>query len=164
MGNGAWLSAVNDPFPNLNGTNSKVTSRADSAYNCFAWAGHYTDRWLDPIKPLGYWPPNVPPRATLNNFTKVYEADGWSRCDSPDVEPGYEKIAIYTDRRGLPQHAARQLESGRWTSKLGEAEDIEHDNLEVFDGSIYGTPARYMRRPLPGNASPLPPPQPSSST
>jgi len=155
---------VNDPFPNLNGTNSKVTSRADSAYNCFAWAGHYTDRWLDPIKPLGYWPPNVPPRATLNNFTKVYEADGWSRCDSPDVEPGYEKIAIYTDRRGLPQHAARQLESGRWTSKLGEAEDIEHDNLEVFDGSIYGTPARYMRRPLPGNASPLPPPQPSSST
>jgi len=160
VGNGAWLSAVNDPFPNLNGTNSKVTSRADSAYNCFAWAGHYTDRWLDPIKPLGYWPPNVPPRATLNNFTKVYEADGWSRCDSPDVEPGYEKIAIYTDRRGLPQHAARQLESGRWTSKLGEAEDIEHDNLEVFDGSIYGTPARYMRRPLPGNASPLPPPQP----
>ena len=164
MGNGAWLSAVNDLFPSLNGDNSRVTSNADSSYNCFAWAGRYTDRWLDPIKPLGYWPPDIPSKATLNNFTLVYEADGWSRCESPDVEPGFEKIAIYTDRRGLPQHAARQLENGRWTSKLGEAEDIEHDTLQVFDDSIYGTPARYMRRPLPGNATSTATPGPSAST
>lgn len=153
MGNGARLSTVINPFPNLNGGNSRVTSNADSTYNCFAWAGHYTDRLLDPYKPLGYWPSDIPPKATLNNFTKVYEADGWLRCESPDVEAGYEKIAIYTDRRGLPLHAARQLESGRWTSKLGEAEDIEHDSLQVFDGSIYGVPARYMHRPLLTNGS-----------
>jgi hypothetical protein len=145
---------VSDPFPNLNGNNSKVTSSADPSYNCFAWASHHTDRWLDPNRPIGYWPPDIPPKATLNNFTRVYEADGWTRCESPEPEPGYEKIAIYTDRRGLPQHAARQLENGKWTSKLGEGEDIEHDNLQVFDGSDYGSAVRYMRRPLPGHQPP----------
>jgi hypothetical protein len=140
-------------FPNLQpGNNSRVTSQADISYNCLAWAAHYTDRWLDPLKPTGYWPADIPRRNTLNNLTKVYEALGYSRCDSPDLEVGYEKIAIYTDRRGLPQHAARQLENGRWTSKLGEAEDIEHDHLQVFEGSLYGKPARYLRRLLPQTA------------
>ena len=27
-------------------------------------------------------------------------------------------------------HAARQLPSGKWTSKLGDADDIEHNTLE----------------------------------
>jgi hypothetical protein len=139
-----------NPFPNLHAGNHQITSDPDTSYNCFAWAAHYSDRWLDPLKPLGYWPSDIPARVTLNNFTAVYEAEGWTRCDTPHLETGYEKIAIYTDRRGLPQHAARQLENGKWTSKLGEAEDIEHDDLQVFDGSEYGQPARYMHRPRGG--------------
>jgi len=164
MGTGAWPSPVTIPyaeFPNLQPGNHTVTSNSDPKYNCFAWAAHHTDRWLDPLRPLGYWPPQIPPRATLNNFTAVYEAEGWVRCESPAPEAGYEKIAIYTDRRGLPQHAARLLENGKWTSKLGEEEDIDHDDLQVFDGSDYGQAARYLRRPLPQDgassaASPAP--------
>lgn len=141
------------PFPNLRSDNHRVTSNADPSYNWFAWATHHTDRWLEPYPPIGYWPADIPARLTLNNLTAVYEAAGWSRCDSPDLETGYEKIAIYTDRRGLPTHAARQLDSGKWTSKLGVSEDIEHDDLGAIEGSLYGAPARYMRRPLPGTGN-----------
>jgi hypothetical protein len=155
VGGGARLPPVTEDrlplstarlFPQIHEGNHRKTSDPDSSYNCLAWASHHTDRWLDPLKPMGYWPPDVPLRLTLNNLTIIYGAEGWSRCDSPDVEPGYEKLAIYTDRRGLPLHAARQLANGKWTSKLGELEDIEHDDLQIFDGSSYGTPARYMRR------------------
>ena len=45
--------------------------------------------------------------------------------DGP-LQDGYEKIAIYA-LDGEPTHAARQLDTGRWTSKLGKHEDIEHD-------------------------------------
>jgi len=41
---------------------------------------------------------------------------------------------------------ARQLENGKWTSKLGELEDIEHDTLDVFDDSDYGTVACIMKK------------------
>ena len=78
----------------------------------------------------------------------VYVNDGFERSESSDPEPGYEKIAIYVDRRGLPLHAARQLESGRWTSKMGELEDIEHDTLDALEGPKYGKPVRYLRRPV----------------
>ena len=135
------------PFPNLQAGNHRITSQPDISYNCFAWAIDYTDRWLDPIPPWGYWPPHISPRLTLNNLTVIYEEHGYTRCDSGDAEAGYEKIAIYTDRRGIPTHAARQLQNGRWTSKLGQAEDIEHDDLQALDGPAYGTATRYLRRP-----------------
>lgn len=38
---------------------------------------------------------------------------------------------------GIPSHAARQLPNGRWTSKCGQAEDIEHD-LRDLEGRLYG--------------------------
>ena len=31
------------------------------------------------------------------------------------LEPGFEKIALYADNSGKPTHAARQLDNGRWT-------------------------------------------------
>jgi hypothetical protein len=59
-----------------------------------------------------------------------------------------EKIAIFADATGSPTHAARQLTSGRWTSKLGEAEDIEHE-LRAIEGDIYGTVVAILKRPRP---------------
>jgi len=139
---------VTNPFPNLQAGNHSITSASDSHYNCFAWAVNYTDRWLDPEAPFGYWPTGITLRLTLNNLTAIYAEHGYSRCDSPDVEAGYEKIAIYTDRRGLPTHAARQLSNGRWSSKLGELEDIEHHDLQALEGPGYGSAVRYLRRTL----------------
>jgi hypothetical protein len=133
-------------LPNLSPANYRITSQADASYNCFAWAAHFTDRWLQPDPLFGYWPSNIPGRLTLNNLTAVYAQVGFERCDDGELEAGYEKIAIYTDRRGLPRHSARQLANGKWTSKLGQAEDIEHDTPEDVEGSEYGQPSRYLRR------------------
>lgn len=66
-------------------------------------------------------------------------------CRNGDVEPNIEKLAIYATIDGKPQHAARQLPNGRWTSKLGRLEDIEHD-LEGLDGNLYGVVHTFMAR------------------
>ena len=65
-------------------------------------------------------------------------------CDNADLEAGFEKIAIY-QLAGVPTHAARQLDDGSWTSKLGALEDVQHplDGLRVED---YGEPVRYLKR------------------
>jgi hypothetical protein len=133
-------------FPNLSSTNHRPTSQRDPSYNCFAWAAHYTDRWLEAERLYAYWPDDVPRRLTVNNLTAVYAKEGFERCQSADHEPGYEKIAIYADRRGLPLHAARQLDNGMWTSKMGEFEDIEHETIAVVEGRGYGNAVRYLRR------------------
>lgn len=61
-------------------------------------------------------------------------------------EEGFEKIAIYIDSHGKPTHAARQLSSGKWTSKLGQLEDIEHSNLDDVTGLHYGSVGAILKR------------------
>jgi regulator of protease activity HflC (stomatin/prohibitin superfamily) len=46
---------------------------------------------------------------------------------------------------GIPVHAARQLPSGMWTSKLGALEDIEHQ-LEGLAGDRYGKIGQILKR------------------
>jgi hypothetical protein len=75
----------------------------------------------------------------------LFSSLGYAPCSAAALEPGYDKIAIFTSADGTPTHAARQLSSGRWTSKLGNWEDIEHD-LEDLCGDIYGSVAQVMRR------------------
>ena len=69
-------------------------------------------------------------------------------CPGEELEAGFEKIALFVDNRDTPRHAARQLPNGRWTSKLGELEDIEH-GLHDLEGAEYGSVVAVMRRPLP---------------
>jgi hypothetical protein len=50
---------------------------------------------------------------------------------------------------GEPTHAAKQLPDGRWKSKLGDFEDIEHNTVKaVEDDYCYGTVVQYMKRPI----------------
>jgi hypothetical protein len=49
---------------------------------------------------------------------------GYQLCEGDALEPAFERIALFADADGRPTHAARQLPSGLWTSKLGKAEDI----------------------------------------
>lgn len=71
------------------------------------------------------------------------------------LEPGFEKIAIYAKNvagKFEPKHAARQLDNGCWTSKLGQADDIEHLTADCITGgstagSDYGQVVRIMKRP-----------------
>ena len=95
-----------------------------------------------------FWPPDAPREYTMDAYSKAYETLGFSRCEHTKREEGYEKVAIYAGSYGEPTHAARQLESGRWTSKLGNLEDVEHADLQALAGGVYGTVGLVMKRSL----------------
>jgi hypothetical protein len=63
----------------------------------------------------------------------------------------FERVAVFVDGGGAPTHVARLLPSGRWSSKLGEWIDIEHD-LSALEGPAYGRVASVMRRAWPPRA------------
>jgi hypothetical protein len=135
-------------FPGLAGTDYRVTSSADDAYNCIAWSVHEVDQWWWP-DPLGasYWPEGVPRAETSEAFTAAYSAVGFAVATDDSLQPGDEKIAVYV-KDGKPTHGARQLPSGRWTSKLGRAEDIEHP-LAALVGNVYGVVGFILQRSRP---------------
>lgn len=132
------------PFPRLTDDNHHVTSPETDEYNCAAWAVGDDQRWWWPTQ-TSYWPGK-----RLNNTLEAFEEGlgltGWEVCENAEVEVGYEKLAIYADTDGQPRHVARQLVDGRWTSKLGEWEDIEHEALEDLDSPDYGTAQMFMRK------------------
>lgn len=135
-------------FPGLRNTPHAVTSPSDPRYNCIAWAAGATDRWWWPGHPsTTYWPENVPRVETLDAFKEVFAHFGYSPCDDQTVEPGMEKVALFAGSDGVPTHAARQLRSGLWTSKLGKLHDIEHV-LTAVEGDAYGVVAQIMKRPF----------------
>ena len=141
-------------FPNLSRPGYSVTSPESSLYNCVAWAaGDSTDWWWPDAN--SYWPEGVERAETLDNFRAAFESLGYSECAASELETGFDKVAIFADSDGLPTHVARQLEDGRWTSKLGRWQDIEHASLRALENaplmdSLYGTVALLMRRPSAG--------------
>ena len=135
-------------FPGLRTTPFRVTSSADCKYNCIAWAANDANDWWWPEgKAAGaVWPDSAVREVTLNAFTTAFGTIGYIGEGEESLEPGVEKIALFADTTGMPTHAARQLPSGAWTSKLGNAEDIEHE-LRALEGEIYGTVALILKRP-----------------
>jgi hypothetical protein len=75
----------------------------------------------------------------------VYESVGFVVCADGSQEDGVEKVAIYADGDEY-MHAARQLEDGMWTSKMGPDEDIEHDAPDNLAGPCYGHVTTFMKR------------------
>ncbi len=69
----------------------------------------------------------MPLEETLSAYIQAYQTLGYEPCDSTDLEDGYEKIVLYINEEGIPTHAAKQLSTGKWSSKLGDLEDIEHE-------------------------------------
>jgi hypothetical protein len=136
-------------FPRLTRTNSRPTSPKNAEYNCIAWAADDMSRpWWPDKNGIGYWPIGVPREATLEAFVAAYETIGYVPCDNGDLEETVEKIAIYADADGCPTHAARQLKTGKWTSKLGSSAtiDIEHDSPHDIAGNVYGQVVTFLKR------------------
>jgi hypothetical protein len=134
-------------FPGLHGASFQVTSPATEIYNCIAWAAGDVGRWWwHDVLGQRYWPPGVVRAETLAAFQDAFASLGFVLCQTSDVDPGFEKIALYAVDQD-PQHAARQLANGRWTSKLGELEDIEH-SLADLEGVEYGKVVVLMKRPI----------------
>lgn len=135
-------------FPGLRTTPFVVRCDADPACNCIAWAANDTGvKWW----PVGdgpgiFWPPGVPCEESLEAFAAAFATLGYAAGGDDFLEPGVQKIALFTNAFGVPTHAARQLESGQWSSKIGELEAIEHQ-LRALEGDIYGTVALILKRP-----------------
>lgn len=113
-----------------------------------AWAlGTSAENW-SPAPTGGYrWPGHLPRVPLISVVATLYRERGYEECEDPGLEPQTEKIAIYGDSAvGEAIHVARQLPNGRWTSKLGDAADIEHADLEAIAGSVYGEVQLLMRR------------------
>jgi hypothetical protein len=139
-------------FPGLAHGRYRETSPAtpNCDYNCIAWAASRTDHWWEPDPyQYFYWPPGVARQYTLQAYSDVYRVFGFEPCGSGRFEIASEKIVLFATSGGVPQHAARQLESGRWTSKLGRDVDIEHTTPDMLSGNSYGQPVLFMQRPRP---------------
>jgi hypothetical protein len=141
-------------FPSLNEGNHIITSPFDRLYNCTAWAAGITTRkWWPDRRNIGFWPKGVPRQETVGAFFQAYGTLGYKPCFSCELEYGVEKIAIYAirdaDGTETPTHAAIQLTNGRWSSKLGDFEDISHVKPEDVTGPLYGHKIYYLSRSRP---------------
>lgn len=126
----------------------ELTSSETDAYNCIAWAvGDITQWWWPSPRYACYWPPGVPRDNTLGSVTRIFELHGYSICDHPMAESGFEKVALYEHPLFDVEHVARQLKCGHWPSKIGEWEDIKHESPSALDGDEYGKAVRFMKRP-----------------
>jgi len=140
-------------FSNIRNRAYAITSDLAPGYNCIAWAVGCTDAWWWPADPRArgvYWPPGVPREVTISAFIQAFATVGFSPCDDGAPEHGFEKLALYA-KATTPTHAARQLDDGQWTSKVGRWEDITH-TLSALTGDgkeEYGAIVKYMKRPKP---------------
>ena len=137
-------------FPRLTPNNHVLTSPEDFAYNCIAWAAGDKGRfwWPQPVVPYLYWPQGVCREVARHCFVGAFATLGYQEAEALDWSwtAGVEKVVLYEDSSGTPTHAARQLPSGRWTSKLGRNVDIEHLQPEDVEGPAYGTAAVLLAR------------------
>ena len=138
-------------LPQLDEFNCIDHSDKTNSYNCIAWAVGDTSRWWWPLPLRGggnYWPEDTPRDETMEAFVTLFKNRGYTECDDGSLEDGNEKVAIFAKVNGrpVPTHAAYQLESGKWTSKLGRFEDVIHDEVTDVDGPAYGVPIVYLRR------------------
>ena len=138
---------IEDMLPGLMTSGFEITSEATRRYNCVAWAASDdTDWWSH--EPEYYWPEWAPRSPEAEALAQVFVGLGFTICDCDEKEPGYEKVALYT-LDGEWKHAARQLDDGLWTSKLGRFEDITHPSPEDVTGDAFGNIHCVMRRPRP---------------
>jgi hypothetical protein len=130
-------------FPRLTAHNHRVTSPASPDYNCVGWAADDTEHWWQPGI---FWPTSAPAGMFgIDVLIQAFSLLGYENCPDGSLEAGLGKVALYGS--GLfYTHAARQLPSGKWTSKLGGAEDIEHDSPDDVAGGVYGDVVVFMKR------------------
>ena len=139
---------IRKSFPRLKPTDFKVHSPPDPDYNCIGFAADETAPQLWWPHGKVYWPAGLPADESPQNFVDAFRTLGYERCNSFDLEEGFEKVAIFVRKDdGRTKHMARQLGDGRWISKLGPSWDIIHKTLFGLAGKDYGEPKLALRRP-----------------
>lgn len=138
------LTSVNG-FPNSFSDPFLITSPITNFYNCIAWAFGDDTKWYWP-EGYCYWPSNIRKEVDIQSFIELYSLVGYEVCGNSDYELGFEKIAIFALNDGTPTHAARQLENGKWTSKMGPWHDVEHSLNSMNNSVEYGSAVVFMAR------------------
>jgi len=140
--NPAWKQTIlssRNAIAGLREDNFSALGPNNPLYNCIAWSIGSRHDWV--------WPGD-----TISDFDGLYAQHGYHPLDSVDDhalshEPGVEKIAIYGYISNRPSrakqgpvvtHAARQIDDGQWTSKLGSNSLIAHPDPRTIEGSTYG--------------------------
>lgn len=137
-----------EEFPNSKLEPFEQTSPESGNYNCIAWALEDEKHFYWPGPADSYnWPPGLRRGISVKNLTRIFELAGYQACENSELEPGFQKVAIFSKNK-LPTHAARQLPDGLWTSKIGALEDVRH-TLNAISGGIYGEVALVLKRPNP---------------
>lgn len=153
-------------FPHLTKDLYEVIDDETDDYNCIAFAAGDNTRWWEP-DPYGvyYWP--IPKREyTVPCFVELFESLGYKKCRCSIGWRRIERVALYYDPVGCvatlhhpeippnsPTHAAKQFTNGRWRSKLGPWELIEHITLRCLNGTdrtgartSYGEPVQIFKK------------------
>lgn len=133
-------------FPKLRGATFEVRSPKTPDYNCIAFAANDTTKLWWPGTPDAFWPEQASEDETVEAFTGMFGAKGYSECETRDLEAGFEKVAIFK-KGGEVTHAARQLPDGRWISKIGTNVDIANE-LSDLESDLYGEVAVCLHRPV----------------
>ena len=144
--------AVIEAFPELEFDISfKITSNPDPSYNCIAWAANYSNFWWQPSLNSPYdgtfWPLKSLDN-DVNALIGVFKSLKYEICDDWMKEPFFKKVALYGNEEGKYTHASRQLQTGIWTSKLGQDFDISHSTPFKIEGDAYGKVIIFMRKKM----------------
>jgi len=133
-------------LPHLTMGKFTLTSPVDEKYNCVSHSVYekQISYWPDNDN---RWPQNVTRAETVSAFVEFFVHLGYREIliSETSYESGFEKIAIYGDN-GLPLHVARQLPSGRWTSKFGTLVDVDHVDLGCLEHGMFGHVVKIMKR------------------
>ena len=140
-------------FPKLATATFEPASKATARYNCLGFAAGDDRHWWEAEANGGrfYWPPSLRRVTTIQTVSEIFTSQGFELTHNHEIEPGYEKIAIYASLETFEfSHIARS-DGTVWKSKLGSGQDIHHYSLGVLEGDEadeYGIVERVLRRPI----------------
>lgn len=139
---------IDDRFPTLAKHGYQITSQRDDTYNCVAWIARDPRRWWAPDDVDGYYWPYEAAGSGLADYVALFEYLGFEKCCDGSTDTGHEKIAVYGDSSDF-DHVAFQRADGKWSSKLGELNDVCHAHEDSLGGEgpfEYPEVELYMRR------------------
>jgi len=97
--------------------------------------------WWPDVHGIYYWPPGITRSETIQSFSEMFSSFGFSKIPEDDVVNFEESVVLYTSGSD-PKHAARKLDNGHWSSKIGQYKDIEH-TLYGLAAGMYGNPTHF---------------------
>lgn len=140
-------------FPKLDSGNYERVSKATARYNCVAFAaGDERHWWQAGLNGGRYrWPSHVKQAYSVEAVVEIFASEGFEKTDNREIEPGWEKIAIYVSLSDMDFSHVTMSDGLVWKSKLGKGQDIHHYSLEVLEGDQadeYGIVDYIMKRPI----------------